>query len=64
MKANLPGFDCHDRGGGGRFWVGRLPAALIPEAAEFEALWQLHPADFHEIKMPGRLVKTPRWQQA
>ena len=62
-QPNLPGFECHDLGGG-RLWVGRLSDALIPVAAEFDALWQLHPADFHEIKMHGRLVKTPRWQQA
>jgi alkylated DNA repair dioxygenase AlkB len=30
----------------------------------FEALWALHPADFHEIQMHGRKVRTPRWQQA
>ena len=63
-QSNLPGFECHDLGSGGRFWVGRLPDALMPAAAEFEALWQLHPVDFHEITMHGRLVKTPRWQQA
>ncbi|MES2645157.1 MAG: alpha-ketoglutarate-dependent dioxygenase AlkB [Myxococcota bacterium] len=38
----------------------------LPEAvpADFEALWALHPADFHQIRMMGRLVHTPRWQQA
>jgi alkylated DNA repair dioxygenase AlkB len=64
MKENLSGFECHDLGGGGKFWVGQLPDALMPNSAEFDALWQLHPAEFHEIKMHGRLVKTPRWQQA
>jgi len=44
--------------------VGSLPEALIPDTAGFEALWALHPGDFHEIKMHGRLVRTPRWQQA
>ena len=39
-------------------------AGLIPSTVEFEALWNLHPEDFHEIMMHGRLVKTPRWQQA
>lgn len=45
-------------------YCGQLPAALVPDAAGFEALWDLHPAEFHELMMHGRLVKTPRWQQA
>jgi alkylated DNA repair dioxygenase AlkB len=44
--------------------VGRLPDELVPDAAGFERLWALHPADFHVIKMHGKDVKTPRWQQA
>jgi len=38
----------------------------VPELREanFEELWNLHPPDFHELLMHGRLVKTPRWQQA
>lgn len=30
----------------------------------FQALWDTHPADFHEIRIHGKWVKTPRWQQA
>ncbi len=46
-------------------WVGRLPAALIAEPELFEALWDLHPAEFHDVRTPaGKWVKTPRWQQA
>jgi alkylated DNA repair dioxygenase AlkB len=37
---------------------------LQPDADEFESLWGLHPDEYHEILMHGRLVKTPRWQQA
>lgn len=44
--------------------VGSLPASLVPDQAGFEALWSLHPETFHEIKMLGRPVRTPRWQQA
>lgn len=44
--------------------VGSLPASLIPNQDGFDALWALHPETFHEIKMVGRLVRTPRWQQA
>jgi alkylated DNA repair dioxygenase AlkB len=44
--------------------VGTLPASLVPDAIAFDTLWSTHPTDFHEIKMHGRPVKTPRWQQA
>lgn len=43
---------------------GRVPDSLIPDAAAFETLWSLHPAEFHEIRVHHRLVRTPRWQQA
>lgn len=46
------------------FFVGRLPDSIIPSETEFEPLWAMHPEEYHEIKMHGRLVKTPRWQQA
>lgn len=32
--------------------------------AEFEQLWNSHPTEYHEVMMHGKLVKTPRWQQA
>ncbi len=64
MRTNLSGFEAHELDHTHIIWVGRLPDALLPGAAEFEQLWQLHPAEFHEILMHGRLVKTPRWQQA
>lgn len=44
--------------------VGRLPESLIPQRDGFETLWALHPAEFHELTMMGRRVKTPRWSQA
>jgi alkylated DNA repair dioxygenase AlkB len=46
------------------FLVGELPAELRLDNKRFEELWALHPETFHEIKMHGKLVKTPRWQQA
>lgn len=57
-------FDRHGLPGGQQIWVGRLPAALRVDTNQFETLWRLHPKEFHEILMAGRLVKTPRWQQA
>ena len=44
--------------------TGRLPPALLPDAAGTDALWQLHPPDYHVITMHGKPVATPRWQQA
>jgi alkylated DNA repair dioxygenase AlkB len=44
--------------------VGALPPEQRLDAAGFAALWSIHPDHFHEIKMHGRPVATPRWQQA
>jgi alkylated DNA repair dioxygenase AlkB len=46
------------------FFEGELPPELRLDAAAFDALWAMHPETFHEIKIHGKLVKTPRWQQA
>lgn len=45
------------------FHRGRLPETVLA-ALQFEALWSIHPDEFHEIMIHGKLVKTPRWQQA
>jgi len=42
-------------------WVGQFPEEI---KTDFEELWNLHPSEYHEIRMLGRKVKTPRWQQA
>lgn len=46
------------------FFSARLPAELTLGPVAFEALWDQHPSDYHLIKMHGRTVATPRWQQA
>ncbi len=56
-------FDCCRLDDVSDFRIGRLPERL-QATVDFEIIWQLHPNHFHEIKMHGRLVKTPRWQQA
>ena len=45
-------------------FLGRLPDDLRADAAAFARLWALHPAEYHDIRIGGRAVKTPRWQQA
>ena len=55
----------HELGPGHDFWAGRLPEFFILDGEEFTSLWNLHPKEYHEIRVPGgKLVKTPRWQQA
>lgn len=45
-------------------WVGSLPDGLLRSNEHFEALWDLHPPEFPTIKLRGRLVPLPRWQEA
>lgn len=58
------GFERHDLGGAHTFWSGQLPDNLRFDPSAFESLWQMRPPEYHEILMHGRVVKTPRWQQA
>ena len=64
MTDTYPEFEAHVLDDGHRFFVGRLPAELCPNGAGFEVLWNLHPKDFDDFKMMGKLTKLPRWQQA
>src|SRR5512135_3716486 len=57
-------FECHTLEDGSLFFCGTLPEQLRVDADGFETLWRLHPEEYHIIKMHGRLVATPRWQQA
>src|SRR5205823_3361735 len=44
--------------------MGELPVHLVLDAKKFQQLWDLRPPEFHRIKMFGRFMPTPRWQQA
>lgn len=55
---------CHNLDDKYEFWTGILPEELHLSRDSFEKLWNLHPQERHEIQIHGRLVKTPRWQQA
>lgn len=61
-----PGFETVVLDDGNRFHLGRLPEPLVPEpeSEAFEALWNLHPPEFHAIHIHGRTVPLPRWQAA
>jgi alkylated DNA repair dioxygenase AlkB len=41
-----------------------LPKHLNDECVPFEDLWELHPEDFGHVKIFGKVVETPRWQQS
>ena len=60
----VEGFERYDLDSQHPFYAGRIPEELGFDAARFEALWAMHPAEYHVIQMHGRPVKTPRWQQA
>ena len=64
MAQTYASFEDHVLDDDHHFFVGRLPEDLRPDAAGFEALWALHPDDYHVIQIHGRPVPTPRWQQA
>lgn len=59
-----PGFRAFDLDSQHHIVVGRIPEPLTVPSAAFEALWAMHPPDYHPIRIGGRWVKTPRWQQA
>ena len=44
--------------------TGSLPSHLRPNKSALGELWAQHPKEYHQIRMYGRLVATPRWQQA
>jgi alkylated DNA repair dioxygenase AlkB len=60
----VDGFERHDLDGRHTFYSGSLPEGLAFDGARFEAVWAMHPEEYHVIHMPGGRVKTPRWQQA
>ncbi|WP_372366915.1 alpha-ketoglutarate-dependent dioxygenase AlkB [Candidatus Uabimicrobium sp. HlEnr_7] len=45
-------------------WEGVLPKKLHFDEKKFAMLWQMHPQKYHQIKMHGKVLETPRWQQA
>ncbi|AYV81145.1 MAG: hypothetical protein Harvfovirus18_13 [Harvfovirus sp.] len=42
----------------------KLPNDIRVDDATFEKLWNLHPENFGQIKILGKIVNTPRWQQS
>lgn len=50
----------------GNSWIlsGKVPKELEMDKATFKSLWDTHPEEFNEVKMFGKMVLTPRWQQS
>src|SRR6185295_3713640 len=46
------------------FQIGTLPSELQWDAREFTEAWNRHPAERHLVRIHGRWVRTPRWQQS
>ena len=59
-----PGFQLGALDAQHSLWQGRLPDGVSPNAQQFEELWALHPEDYNQIRIHGRTIKTPRWEQA
>jgi len=64
MFADSPLFVAHELDEQSKLFAGSLPSGLAFSQAQFDSLWAMHPQEYHQIRMPGGLVKTPRWQQA
>lgn len=47
-----------------QIYLGSLPERFSFSEDRFRSLWDSHPEDYHVIRMPSGLVRTPRWQQA
>ncbi|SDR67064.1 Alkylated DNA repair dioxygenase AlkB [Polaribacter sp. KT25b] len=45
-------------------WKGKLPIQFDVFLNDFDEIWNLHPQDFHLVRMFGKMIPTPRWQQA
>ena len=64
MKLAPLGHACHQLDAVHQLYSTVLPAALSPNQSTLHAIWELHPAEFPELTIHGRIVKAPRWQQA
>jgi len=49
---------------GNKSWVVLIPNFLPSEKEIFEETWNIHPQEFNSIKMFGKDILIPRWQQS
>ena len=43
---------------------GKVPSELVWDDARFSSIWEMHPLEFPQILIHGKLIATPRWQQS
>ncbi len=60
----LNGFENHRLDEQNNLYSTMLPKELRFSDEQFDEAWAMHPAAYHELMMHGKLVPTPRWQQA
>ncbi|MEO0534709.1 MAG: alpha-ketoglutarate-dependent dioxygenase AlkB [Cyanobacteria bacterium P01_A01_bin.123] len=58
------GFQRHTLDAQHCLWQGRLPDKFLANEQQFEEFWALHPENYNQIKIHGRTIKTPRWEQS
>jgi alkylated DNA repair dioxygenase AlkB len=64
QMTSLAGFRWHELDETHGVYVGALPPEIRVGHFGFRELWDQRPAQFPEVMIHGKLVKTPRWQQA
>lgn len=47
-----------------QMYISTTVTSFQVDSKTFDKIWQSHPAEYHTLKIHGRDVKTPRWQQA
>ena len=42
-----------------------IDSSTLPESIQydFETLWDIHPENYNQVKILGKVIDTPRWQQ-
>jgi alkylated DNA repair dioxygenase AlkB len=53
--------------GNGKCWLlimDKLPPSIYMSRSIFEEIWNLHPIEFGKVKLFGKEINTPRWQES
>lgn len=59
MSDTFDGFEALDLDDGHRFLIGQLPNAMRPDPAGFDALWRIHPDDYHYTGRTNTALPVP-----
>ena len=57
-------FECIQLDRNHKIYISYPIKAFTFDFNQFKELWQLHPETYHTIKIHGKEIPTPRWQQA